>query len=194
MVTQKFNYFLVLIFWLIGISLLIAGTWNIASCLAAEAAITSAVIAMFFLLLFSVISITYGIFLFRRTRAGTAQHLVARVSPVKVLSLLVFALAPLSFIYYSADNREYNLQRQAAFHEIQPALLRYIADHGKAPKDLHLLVPDYMTEIPEIIELDDTVSPAKRVRYVPSRQSVRFYYRIYGSHKFENYYEVVNDQ
>ena len=193
-VSNKINYLLVLIFWLIGVFLLLTGAWNIVNCLATEAPITSAVIAMFFLLLFAVISITYSIFLFRRTRAGTTQHLFAWVSPVKVLSLLAFAVAPLFFIYFSAGNREYNLQRQAAFQEMQPALLQYVADHGKSPKALHLLVPEYLPVIPEIITLDENVSPAKRVRYVPSRKTARFYYRTYGSQQSEEYYEIANDQ
>lgn len=192
------KYLLAALFWLIGAFFLVAGIWNLGSCLAQGAPITSGVLALFFLLLFATVAIMYGHFLFVNARAGASggntQSIFARVSIIKVIGLLAYGLVPLLFIYFSAESRAINSQREAAFQKLRPAVMQYIADHGEAPPTLQQLVPDYLPELPAAILLDDDARPMQRMYYVATRKAVRIYYKKAGWPDSQAYYDIVDNR
>lgn len=193
------NYLLAGIFFLTGVSFLLIGGWNVTSCIAINAPIAAAVTALVFMALFALISIIYSIFLFRAAKADAAGEqnpgLVTRAYLTTVLSLLIYALAPLVFIYFSAGSRAFDQQRLAAFQEMRPALLRYIAEHDKAPRQLNWLVPEYLPEIPKTIIFAEDAASNRRVQYVPLQNTARFCYKTDGW--WVNYgtcYDIVKDR
>jgi hypothetical protein len=103
-------------------------------------------------------------------------------------------LAPLLFVYLSGQSRELNNRRQAAFLEIRPAFLQYMTDHGKVPGDLYLLVPEYISALPEAIILNDNAGRYKRVLYQPRKNTALLCYKIGGIPVAETCYDVVNDR
>jgi len=197
-INRKINYLLGVVFLLAGFIFLAAGLWNVAGALAADLFITSAVVALFFLLLFALVAITYGLFLFRIAKGDAAlsstQSNSDRVHFGTVVTLLAFGLAPLLFVYLSGQSRELNNRRQAAFLEIRPALLQYMTDHGKVPGDLHLLVPEYLSALPEAIILNDNAGKYKRVLYQPEKNTALFCYKTGGIPAAETCYDIVNNQ
>ncbi|OGQ94751.1 MAG: hypothetical protein A2521_16645 [Deltaproteobacteria bacterium RIFOXYD12_FULL_57_12] len=192
------KYLLAALFWLIGAFFLVAGIWNLGSCLAQGAPITSGVLALFFLLLFATVAIGYGRFLFIHARAsdshGETQNIFARVSIVKVIGLLAYGIVPLLFVYFSAESRTVNSQREAAFQKLRPAVMQYIADHGEAPPTLQQLIPDYLPELPAAILLDDNARPMQRMHYVATRKAVRIYYKKAGWLESQAYYDIVDNR
>lgn len=195
---KKRNYLLAAVFWLIGLFYLGIGGRDIASCLAAGAPLTSSVVAFAFLALFAWASIAYGFFLFREAKAGPApkEHssVVERVHPAEVLGLLAFGVAPVVFIFCSASAREFNVRREAAFQELRPAFLRYVAEHGKPPRRLQMLIPEYLPALPPAIILAEDSQPSKRVQYVPMKQTARLYYRSGGWPDSTKFYDIGNDR
>ena len=191
-INRKTNYFLGIVFLLTGFIFLAAGLWNVAGSLAADSFITSAVVALFFLLLFAVVAITYSLFLFRSVKGDAAG--VERVHPGSVASLLAFGLAPLLFVYLSGQSRELNTERQAAFLVIRPAFLQYVSDHGKVPGDLFLLVPEYISALPKAIILKDDTGTDRLVRYQPEKNVAFLCYKTGGIPAGETCYDIVNNQ
>ena len=195
---RKINYLLGVAFLLTGCIFLAAGLWNVAGSLTADFFIASAVVALIFLLLFAAVAITYGIFLVRRPKgdadSSSGQSTFERVNLGTVVSLLVFGLAPLLFVYLSGQSRELNYRRQAAFLEIRPALLQYISDHGKVPGDLHMLVPKYISALPEAIILNDDIGTDKWVRYQPEKNTALLCYKTGGIPAAETCYDIVNNR
>ena len=187
---SKNDYILGVLFVLTGFIFLAAGLWNLAGSLAADSFITSAVVALFFLLLFAVVAITYSLYLFRSVKGDATG--VERVHPGSVASLLAFGLAPLLFVYLSGQSRELNTERQAAFQEIRPAFLQYMTDHGRVPGDLHRLVPEYISALPEAIILNTDAD--KWVRYQPRNNTALFCYKTGGIPAGETCYDIVNNQ
>jgi hypothetical protein len=195
--TKKY-YFLGVVFLLAGVIFLACGLWNVAGALSTDFFIYRAVVALIFLLLFAAVAITYGIFLFKSARkdagSGSGESSIDRVSPASVTTLLAFGLAPLLFVYLSGQSRELNTERQAAFQEIRPAFLLYIADHGKIPGDLQQLVPEYLAVLPDAVLLNDAVGLDRRVRYRPERNTALFYYKTGGITAGETCYDIVDDR
>jgi hypothetical protein len=187
---SKNDYILGVLFVLTGFIFLAAGLWNLAGSLSADSFVTSAVVALFFLLLFAVVAITYSHFLFRSVKGDATG--VERVHPGSVASLLAFGLAPLLFVYLSGQSRELNNQRQAAFLEIRPGFMQYVSDHGKAPGDLHRLVPEYISALPEAIILNTDAD--KWVRYQPEKNAAHLCYKTGGIPAAETCYDIVNNQ
>jgi hypothetical protein len=186
------------VFVLTGLFFLGAGLWNVAASLAADFFVTSAVVTLLFLLLFAVVAITYGLFLFRSVRQDTdrraGRSIFDRVNPGTVVGLLAFGLAPLLFVHLSGESRELNTRRQAAFFEIRPAFLQYLADHGKVPGDLHLLVPEYMPALPEAVMSQPDSDPDRWVRYQPGENTAFFFYKTGGIPAAQTCYDIVNNQ
>lgn len=191
-INRKTNYFLGIVFLLIGFVFLSAGLWNVAGSLADDSFIAYAVVALSFLLLFAMVAIIYSLFLFRSGKGDAA--IVERVHPVSVASLLAFGLAPLLFVYLSTQSRELNNRRQAAFLEIRPAFMQYVIDHGKAPRNLHQLVPGYISVLPEAIILSDDVSTNKWVRYQPGNNTALLCYKAGGILAAETCYDIAKDR
>jgi hypothetical protein len=189
---SKNDYILGVLFVLIGFIFLAAGLWNLAGSLAADSFITSAVVALFFLLLFAVVAITYSLYLFRSVKGDATG--VERVHSGSVASLLAFGLAPLLFVYLSGQSRELNTERQGAFQEIRPAFLQYMTDHGRVPGDLHLLVPEYLAALPKAIILNDDTGTDKWVRYQPEKNGAFLCYKTGGIPAAVTCYDIVNNQ
>ena len=191
-------YFLGVVFLLAGVIFLASGIWNVAGALSTDFFIYRAFVALVFLLLFAAVAITYSIFLFKSARkdagSGSGESSIDRVSPASVTTLLAFGLAPLLFVYLSGQSRELNTERQAAFQELRPAFLLYIADHGKVPGNLRLLVPEYLAALPEAVILNDAVGSDKWVRYRPEKNTAFFYYKTGGIPAAETCYDIVNDR
>lgn len=196
--STKNIYFLGVVFLLAGVIFLACGLWNMAGALSTDFFIVNAVVALIFLLLFATLAMTYGIFLFKSAKkgagSGSGESSIDRVSPASVTTLLAFGLAPLLFVYLSGQSRELSTERQAAFQEIRPAFLLYIADHGKIPGDLQQLVPEYLAALPEAVLLNDDVGSDRLVRYRPERNTALFYYKTGGIPAYETCYDIVNDR
>jgi hypothetical protein len=192
------NYLLAVVFVLIGLFFLTVGLWNATASLASDFFVTGAVVSLLFLLLFAVVAISYGIFLFRSAKENATQEappsIFSRVKLGTVVGLLAFGLAPLLFVQLSGESRELNSRRQAAFLEIRPAVLHYIADHGKVPANLSLLVPEYIPALPEAVVLKQDTDPDRRVRYEPSDNTAFFYYKTGGIPRVETCYDIVNNR
>lgn len=194
---KNLSYLLAASFGLLGVFFLFVGIWNLADALSASAAITYSVIALVFLALFALVSLTYGFFLFTNAKANPqtpqAQNIFARVSPAYVIGLLAYAIAPLFYIYISTDMRQLNNRRESAFHDLRPAFLKYVEDHGHNPRSLDLLVPDYLPEIPNVLKPEDEGDPDKRVQYRTSKTTARFYYKTGGKPNSDTYYDILKN-
>lgn len=192
------NCILAGVFLLTGLFFLAAGLVNVAGAVAAHFFITRAVVVLFFLLLFAVVAITYGLFLFRSAMGDAARRsarsIFDRVSPGTVVGLLAFGLAPLVLVFLSTESRELNSRRQTAFLEIRPAFLQYLADHGKVPGDLDLLVPEYLSALPAAVVSKHETDTNKWVRYQPGRNTAFFCYKAGGIPVAETCYDIVHDR
>ena len=195
---SKRTYIPAVIFLLAGLFFLGTGLSNMIASLATDYSVTSAVVVMFFLLLFAVVAVTYGFCLFRGAREdaalGHASGIFDRVNPATVAGLLAFGLAPVLFVYLNTASRELNIRRQNALLEIRPAFLMYLADHGRVPGDPRLLVPEYLPALPEDVVLHRDTDPEKWVRYQPGENTAFFCYKSGGIPAVQICYDIVNNQ
>lgn len=195
---KTLNYLSAVLFWFTGILFFVTGIWNLFSSLNAGIQVTDSVVALLFLALFAMVSVIYGLFLFQGARTGPATEkapgILARLRPATVIGFLVYGAVPLLFVYLSADSREFHQKRQAAFDQIRPAVLEYIAEHGKVPGRLNLLVPEYLADIPAAAIFTEDARPARRVQYVAARKTARFYYKTAGLTGSGTCYDIVNDR
>lgn len=195
---KKIHYLAATLFWFAGIIFLVIGLWNLFDALNAGLQVTSSVVALFFLALFAMVAMVYGRFIFQniRTDQGTAPcpGPLARLRPATVIGFLVYGFVPLLFIYLSADSREFSQERQAAFGQIRPAVIQYIAEHGKAPGELSQLVPGYLPQLPTAIVSAKTAGPARRIQYVTTGKNAVFYYKTAGITGSETCYDIINDR
>ncbi len=194
---KKTTYPLAISFWLVGFFFLLAGGWNVYDALLAGESLAGSLVALFFMVLFAAVAIVYGNFLFKEALAGPAgpekASIFQRVHPARVIGLLAYGLIPILFIYLSADNRAFNQRREVALQQLRPAVLQYLADHGRMPRDLQMLVPDYLAAIPGGRLFDQEGDPDRRVEYLPMRKTARFHYRLVRLPGFETdwYYDVL---
>ena len=197
---KKTNYPLAISFWLVGFFFLFAGGWNVYDSVLAGEPLVGCLVALFFMVLFAAVAIVYGNFLFKEALAGPVgpekSSIFQRVHPARVIGLLAYGLIPILFIYLSADSRSYNRRREAALQQIRPAVLQYLADHGKVPRELQVLVPGYLEEIPESSLFDPEADSDRRVEYLPMRKTARFHYRLVRLPGFETdwYYDIVTEK
>ncbi len=195
---KKFHYLLIIVFWFIGLFFLLTGVWGIGSSLAAEALMTNDIIAFVFLSLFAAVAFIYGFFIIRDIKDAAVkekpQRILSRISPTKVLSLLVFGIAPILLVYLNSDMREFNRERETAFQKIRPAFLQYVADHSTTPRTLRMLVPEYISKIPDILQPKDEVPASKRVDYAATKNTARFYFKTSWRPDSKTQYDILQDR
>lgn len=191
---RKLYYLWASFFCSVGILFIGTGLWGVGDSLTKNVSIVDDIIAFFFLSLFAAVAIAYGLFIYRDARSGPDRSIFIRLRPTRIIGLLIFGLAPVLLVYVNADMRRFALRRDAAFRQIRPALMRYIADHDKAPRSLNRLVPDYISEIPDVLESREGLFSLSQVRYAAMGKNARFYYRTSWRPDSKTYYDILDDR
>jgi hypothetical protein len=111
---------------------------------------------------------------------------------LRSIALILFG-SGLYVQWSNKDLTELSKARRAALTELRPIILRYRADTGSFPKTLEALVPQYVPQIPAVLLNVPDVEPAKRIRYEPTDDNVRFSYHVIRGPDSTEVFDVVKN-
>ena len=119
---------------------------------------------------------------------------------IAAIILIPIALITISIIQSKnmiiEDLKALNTQREIAFTEIRPILMRYKEEHNVFPDDLKKLVPDYLALIPGVLQMIGNSSVEydsndMSIEYISDGVNAAFHYRRGFSHTPIIIYNVV---
>ena len=119
---------------------------------------------------------------------------------IAAIILIPIALMTISIIQSKnliiKDLAELDRQREIAFTEISPILIRYKDDHDVFPDVLNKLVPEYTDSIPRVLQITDESNEEydrndMSMEYVSDGVSASFHYRRGYSHTPVIIYNVL---
>ena len=119
---------------------------------------------------------------------------------IAAIILIPIALMTLSIIQSKnmiiKDLETLDKQREIAFAEISPILIRYKEDNNVFPDDLNKLVPQYTTSIPRVLQVTGESNEEydrndMSMEYVSDGATAAFHYRRGYSHTPVIIYDVL---